>query len=244
MKQILLLFLKINWITTLFFNFKYLGWKKGRKIPVLLYKSCYIKGNGHFIVPDSCRFGMIKLGIKHEFSCISAIGINIENNGIIEFKGSGVIGNGCVLSVKKNAILSFGKNFGVTGDVKIHCHEKIFIGKNFSCSWNVLISDTDFHKCCNPYDGKIQSLTRPIEIGDNVWCCQNVMIGKGAIIPSWNTVAANSLVNKTYDTDYYAILAGIPAKATSKYLKRIDIELINRNDEKWMITNGLHLFNM
>lgn len=243
MKHFLLLFFKVNWIVTIFFNFKYLGWKKGHRLPVLLYKSCCIKGRGHFIVPDKCCFGMIKLGIKHEFSCISAIGVHIENNGVIEFKGSGVMGNGCVISVKKNAILSFCENFGMTGDIKIHCHERICIGKNFSCSWNVLISDTDFHSCRNPYDGKVQPLTQPIEIGDNVWCCQNVMIGKGATISSWNIIAAYSFVNKSFKSGDYTILAGIPAKEKLKHLKRIDLEAINNSNKRWMITNGLHLFN-
>ena len=121
---------------------------------------------------------MIKLGIKHEISCISSIGILIENNGIIKFQGSGIMGNGCVIYVKKNAVLSFGKNFGMTGNIKIHCHEKIFIGRNFSCSRNVVISDTDFHECLNPDDGNIMPKTKPIIIGDNVWCCQHTFISK------------------------------------------------------------------
>lgn len=243
MRHFLLLLLKVNWASTLYFNFKYLGWKKGKKIPILLYKKCHIRGNGSFLLPNNCCFGMIKLGIKHEFSCISAIGIHIENNGIIEFKGSGIIGNGSVMSVKKNAILSFGKNFGMTGDIKIHCHDKIFIGNNFSCSWNVSITDTDFHECLNPNNGEIQPLTRPIRIGDNVWCCQSVIISKGANVPSWNILAANSLVNKSFYTHHYAILAGIPAREISKQLKRCDIEQINQLTRDWKITCGLKLFN-
>lgn len=243
MKNFIKIFLKVNWITTLFFNFKYLGWKKGRRIPVLLFNKCNIRGKGQFTISDKCRFGMIKLGIKHEFSCISETGIYIYNGGIIEFKGSGIIGNGCVISVKKNAILSLGKNFGITGDIKIHCHEKILIGNNFSCSCNVLISDTDFHECINPDNGLKQPMTKPIEIGNNVWCCQQSIISKGSIIPDWVTIAQMSMTNKKYECSSYSILAGIPAKCINKKLIRKDISIINNLSKNWIITNGFNLFN-
>lgn len=240
MRNFLKIFFKVNWIATILFNFRYLGWKKGKKIPVLLFRSCHVRGKGSFIIPNDCCFGMIKLGIKHEISCISSIGILIENNGIIKFQGSGIIGNGCVISVKKNAVLSFGENFGMTGDIKIHCHEKIFIGRNFSCSWNVVISDTDFHECLNPDDGKIMPKTKPIIIGDNVWC----FISKGSIIPNWTTIAQLSLTNRKYNCINYSILAGIPAKCMNKRLVREDISKINSLPDSWIITKGFKVFNI
>lgn len=244
MRNFLKIFFKVNWIATLLFNFRYFGWKKGKIIPVLLFRSCHVRGKGSFIIPNDCCFGMIKLGIKHEISCISSIGILIENNGIIKFQGSGIMGNGCVISVKKDAVLSFGKNFGMTGDIKIHCHEKIFIGRNFSCSWNVVISDTDFHECLNPDDGKIMPKTNQIIIGDNVWCCQHTFISKGSIIPDWTTIAQLSLTNKKYNCINYSILAGIPAKCMNKKLVREDISKINSLPDNWIITKGFKVFNI
>lgn len=86
--------------------------------------------------------GMINLGLKHEECVLSRIGVSICNEGKIEFNGSGLLGNGSSIVVKKNARLCMGENFGITGNLNLHCNNKITIGKFFSCSWNVSIDES------------------------------------------------------------------------------------------------------
>ena len=93
-----------------------------------------------------------------------------------------------------------GKNFGITGDVSIHCYENINIGDFFSSSWNVAIDDTDHHKLMDVEHNEEKAETKPITIGNNVWICQKVSILKGSNLPDWTIVSSNSLVNKKYLT--------------------------------------------
>ena len=111
-----------------------------------------------------------------------------------------MIGNGCSLTIGKDGILQMGRNFGITGDVSIHCYESINIGDFFSCSWNVSIDDTDHHKLMDVEHNKEKAETKPITIGNNVWICQQVTMLKGSNLPDWTIVSSNSLVNKKYLT--------------------------------------------
>jgi acetyltransferase-like isoleucine patch superfamily enzyme len=61
-------------------------------------------------------------------------------------------------------------------------------------------------------DGSITSLTAPIRIGSNNWIGNRCSIMKGATLPSYTIVAANSLCNKKYDFPEYSLIAGSPAK--------------------------------
>ena len=159
------------------------------------------------------------------------------------FKGSALIGNGCKIDIKKDAILEIGRNTGITGDTTINCHEHISIGDYFSCAWNVTICDTDFHECYHFNDkGKyLPSVNKPIEIGKYVWICQNATILKGTTISDWCTVASNALARGNYVANNYSIIAGIPAKKSEHKLIRNDLyELSLMGD--FMITKGINVF--
>lgn len=242
MKRIIWNLLRVNWIITLYFNFKYLPLSKAIRLPILIYGICKLKGNGIYKIADICKFGMIKLGIKNESTCTSVWGVSIVNDGTITLEGSGVLGNGSAIEVKKNANFFIGENFGITGNFTLHCHDSITIGKNFSCGWNVAIADTDFHQCYDPETKVSYHMAKKIKIGNNVWCCQNVMIAKGTTVNDWNTIAAYSLANKEYDSPPYSIIAGIPAKLVKKKIKRVDMEKITHQPVGWQITSGLDTF--
>ena len=197
------LFCKVNWFRTVYFNCKYLPFYQARHLPILLYHPGTICGYGSYIIDveqDKVKFGMLKLGVKNENSVLTRTGICISNSGKLIFKGSGVIGNGCSLTIGKDGILQMGKNFGITGNVSIHCHESINIGDFFSCSWNVSIDDTDHHKLMDVERNEEKKETKPITIGNNVWICQQVTMLKGSKLPDWTIVSSNSLVNKKYLT--------------------------------------------
>ena len=197
------LFCKVNWVRTIYFNYKHLPFYQAKHLPIFLYHPGAICGNGSYVLDvemDKIKFGMLKLGVKNENSIITKTGICISNAGKIVFKGSGVIGNGCSLTVGKDGILLMGENFGITGNVSIHCFENVIIGAFFSCSWNVTIDDTDHHKLMDVIQNKEKTETRPIIIGDYVWLCQHVTVLKGSELPAWTIVSSNSLVNKRFNT--------------------------------------------
>lgn len=239
------LFCGVSWLRTIYFNFRYLPYRQAIRLPILLYHPEGICGNGLYVIDvplEEIKFGMLKLGVKNEESVLTKTGVVISNFGTLIFKGAGVLGNGCSLIIGNQGRLSIGKNFGITGDVSIHCYDSIEIGAFFSCSWNVTIDDTDHHKLMDLDNNKEKEETKPIKIGDYVWLCQHVSVFKGSELPAWTIVSSNSLVNKRYLVSPYSVLAGMPAKDTGKKLKRMDIEgFITK--QNWYITEGLKIFN-
>lgn len=239
------LLMKVNWCRTLYFNFKHLPFRQAMHLPVLLYHPGTLSGRGTFVIDvptKNIKFGMLKFGVKNENSILTQTGISISNHGKFILKGSGVIGNGTSITIGKSGVLSIGKNFGITGDVSVHCFEKVEIGSFFSCSWNVSIDDTDHHQLFDVDNNVEMRMTKAIHIGDNVWICQNVTILKGSSLPNWSIVSSNSLVNKSYTTPPYSVLAGVPAKCIEKKIKRVDIANFLSNED-WKITEGLKIFN-
>lgn len=83
-------------------------------------------------------------------------------------------------------------------------------GNYCRCSWNVYISDTDFHYIKNIETGEVKNNTKKISIGNNCWIANNVSISKGSIIANNNIIASNSYINKVF-CESNTLLAGAPA---------------------------------
>lgn len=106
--------------------------------------------------------------------------------------------------IKKNT--KIGNNF-----TAISLNE-IKIGKNCLIGSNVKLLDSDFHSVNKDRkDDHISS--KKIEIKDNVFIGDNVLILKGVIIGNNCTIGAGSVVTKSFPDD--TILAGNPARAIS-----------------------------
>lgn len=247
------LFIKVDWIDTFRIN-SMLPFRQGKHFPILLFNAHLRAKKGSIILncdDSQCRFGIIKLGIAHSPNICSNSGVNLHvKNGRLIFNGAGIIGNGSSIECLNNetsggyGTIELGKNFGVTGNFHVASKSYIKIGENLSCSWNVSIYDTDFHTYMDPSANIVCDISEDIYIGDNVWLCQSVTILKGSIIPNWVTIGACSLVNKDYSkVPDYTIIAGVPARITSKSIKRMDIERISQSSS-WQITSGLKLFDV
>lgn len=86
-------------------------------------------------------------------------------------------------------------------------------------------------------------MSQAVIIGNNCWLCQKCTLLKGTNIPDWATVGALAMVNRDFsEMPYYVVLAGIPAKAVAKKLKRTDLAVIAQS-YNWNVTGGLSLLN-
>ncbi|QJD88451.1 acyltransferase [Cohnella herbarum] len=88
---------------------------------------------------------------------------------------------------------------------EIMSKQSVTIGTGCAISWDVVISDTDYHEIAGT------SSTKPIVIGDEVWIGCKSTILKGVTIGNGAVVAAGSVVTK--DVAPHTLVAGIPAKA-------------------------------
>lgn len=91
----------------------------------------------------------------------------------------------------------------VAHETSISIGSQCLIGINFTCF------DSDFHSC-DPLDRNINIISKPVNIGNNVFIGSNVTILKGVSIGNGSTVGANSVVTKSFPDN--SIIAGNPAK--------------------------------
>ena len=130
-----------------------------------------------------------------------------------------LLGVGSRLVVGKDGVLTIGNHFDNSAKLYVICEQKVTIGHDVVCSWDVLIMDTDYHETKDLRTGKISSERDCVIIGDRVWLCGRSMVLKGSDIPEGCILGAMSIANKPYATAN-ALLVGQPAK-----IKREDITI-------------------
>lgn len=204
-----------------YFNFHYLPFRQAIKLPIVFYKLHFGKLKGKIIIKGEIKHAMIRLGFN-DVAIYPSSGCLFQNaGGAIFFNGRCNIGNASAIAVGKNGVLSFGNNFNATAGLKIACQHRIEIGDNVLCGWETFFLDSDFHKL-SLVDGN--NSNPPISfssviVGKGCWFGFKSTIMKGTYIPSYCTIASNSVVNKKY-TEEYTLLAGTPAKVLKKGLYR------------------------
>jgi len=138
------------------------------------------------------------------------ISIIMGTNSKLTINGDFVLGDGVKIFINDNAELIIGGRelefrSGITSNVIVMVYKKITIGKDFLCSWNVFISDSDWHIINET------NFNKDINIGDHVWVGNNCSILKGSIIGNNCIISSFSkLVNKNYPENI--MIGGIPAK--------------------------------
>lgn len=208
MRAFINLLKKVNLWKTVYFNFHYFPLKTAIKMPVFIYwRSELYKIQGKIIIDAPVTTGMVKFG-AHGLGTQDLLYSRTmwEVMGILIIKGKANIGRGSKISVGKDAVLTLGDNFTITGDSEIICQKKISFGNNCLLSWDILIMDTDFHDVTNE-KGDIVNSPKPILIGDHVWIgCRNTIL-KGVSIASDNIISANSTITRSIQ-DSHCVIGG------------------------------------
>lgn len=226
---------KCNVIKTIYINFKMLPLKKAVHIPIFVYgKTIFRSLSGSLEIKGEIYAGMIKIG-KNDYYVKTAIPLtNWIVNGKLIFNGPFKFLNGGYLCLSRRGCLEFGENGFIGTDYKIICFESIKIGNQLEATWNVSMYDTSFHYIHLKGSG-INKLTKPIEIGNQVWIGNNSTLVKGCRIPDMSIIANMSFVNKDF-TNYCngLLIAGIPAVVKKVGAKRIfNYEFERKLDEKY-----------
>ncbi|MBR6648235.1 MAG: hypothetical protein IKL29_02520, partial [Bacteroidaceae bacterium] len=158
-----LFFWDINWIKTIWFNFKVLPFRLAIKMPIVISYNTKIKNTGEIILPDNAYFGMFSIGvIKIATLEANDYKIVLNNQGTFKVGGLIKIHPGARIYVAKDATLSVGNLVGIGANSKVVCFKDIVIGDNFRMSWNSQIFDTDFHFLQNVSKGFYYQRTKPI----------------------------------------------------------------------------------
>lgn len=194
--------------------------KEAIKLPCLVRFNTHIvdlKGkirvkNGR-VKPFMFNFGFGNIGVfdkKFERSIL-------QINGIIEIEDKVCFGQGCRLCVTDQAIVHIGAGFVNTATMTLICANSIFISKQVTISWNVLIMDTDWHNTIDTINNTVGCCSRPIYIGDKAWIGARSIILKGSYLPYGSIVGAGAVVTKQYKEKNICI-AGNPAVVVKKHV--------------------------
>ena len=216
-----------GFLYSIFFNFKNLPFEQAKKLPIIFYSVSFVRNPFKkmkvIINSNAVDFGMIRIGYPYvnnwciEKKCV----IDIE--GTVIFYGKCLIFQKAHLSVYKNAMLEFGKNFSASSGLNLCCVNKITFQEEVMLGWDVTIMDTDFHYLVN--NENTNTNTKSINIGKNNWIGAKCIITKGTHTPNYCTFGAGSVISGIYGCKEKTILKGNPAVEISSgwFLKENEI---------------------
>lgn len=218
LRMIKIHFWYINWIKTIWFNFKALPFKKAIKIPFVISYNTTIKNIGKIELSEEIHTGMISLGVSR----VPGIDSNLNkiffcNNGTLKIKGNLHIHSGVLILISDKATVELGERVKFGCKTRIICRNSIVVGNDFRMSWEGQMFDTDFHFLYNIEKDTYYPRNKPIIIGDNVFVGNRCTIGKGTVIPSGSVISCVSKISGDFlDDGENLLLSGNPAKVIKK----------------------------
>ncbi len=214
----------LNFIKTVYFNFKFLQFKEALRFPILMYGKVSLKGNkGKIIFSCKTTYGIVRIGKNTD--CFSAQNrCLVYLDGIIEFGGSFLASNGVTITVSKGAKLDIGDIVSLGAGAKIRCQNYIKIGKGTGIVEECQVFDTNFHSTKNIQTSMVINPNSPVIIGEFCWIGNRTTVMKGTILKDNTIVASNSLLNKDYSILFnvpYPVIGGMPARLLGSGVVRI-----------------------
>ena len=190
--------LNLNIWKTIYLNFHYFPFKTACRMPLFVYRrSELFKTEGKIVLnvpakPGLLRFGVHGLGTQDMLYSRSIW----EVSGTLVVNGKACIGRGSKVSIGKDATLSLGNSFNITGNSALICQKEISFGDNCLLSWDILLMDTDFHKILDA-EGNVRNAPKAIHVGNHVWIGCRTTILKGVTIADNNIISATSTITKS-----------------------------------------------
>lgn len=201
---------------SIFFNFKYLPFKYAIRLPILVYKPCFLALKGRIILDcDNITTGMIRFGWD---SCSlyypnNRYGIIFENHGgTIIFKGKAIIASGSAISIGPKGQIEFGDDILFSANAKIVSYNHIKFGSHVRIGWENIIMDTDLHQTINKDTGKKSIINGEIIIGRNNWIGNKCILLKRTKTPDYCIITAYSVINKELGFEPYCLCGGNPVE--------------------------------
>lgn len=191
-------FWNINWIKTIYLNFKVLPFSKAVMLPLLVGKHVKLRSIGKIIIEDEITTGMISLGVvyckgwedpKDGYFILS-------NRGTMIFKGHVKFYTSVKLYVKGK--MTFGGNNSIGARSMFFCYNEINLGYNSGCSWDCTYSDTNFHPLKDLVSDKFLKQDGKIVIEDNVFVGNHTCILINTKIPAGSVISSYSKVSGSF----------------------------------------------
>ena len=228
-------FLKVNWIKTIYFNFKKFPFSIAKKLPVFFYGKVKFQDiSGEVIINAPIRRGMIGFGQPYEMNTIHKGIAEIMLAGKLICRGNIQFGKDYFIYIKQNAILEMGNMASMGSSGKIICTKSVFFGDYARIGSESQVIDTNFHQMFNTFTNEKFPISAPIKIGKFNFISNRVTILSKTITPNFCTIASNSLCTKDYTTlGENILIGGVPAKLLKTNISR-DWESEKENMDIWL----------
>lgn len=151
--------------------------------------------------------GIVRIGYKTFKHSHLETRVLVGPNAVLSFKGKAVIGYGADIEVFKNAKLTIGEGVGMNIGATIVCYDEINIGNYTMLGRHITIRDNNGNHYMNRVGYKN---TRPVNIGDKVWLCEQSTIMPGVTVGDGAIVGALSFVVKKVPS--HCMVSGHPAE--------------------------------
>lgn len=214
----------LNPFATLWLNVRCLPLSQAVYLPLLVYgRPKFFDLSGKICFSCEVKYGLVRINGNHIYAP-SYQGNQSEFilKGCIVFHGRSQIDTGVKLFVGSGAMLEMGDKTKICDMVNVGCYKYIGVGKMSRITHRCQLMDTNYHFVANMSSRTIPSAIRPIKIGRNVWVGNSTTIMGGTIIPDYQIVASNSLVNKELNVPPYSIIGGIPAKLIKTGYRKVE----------------------
>jgi acetyltransferase-like isoleucine patch superfamily enzyme len=208
------LILKVNWVKTLYFNYKKFPYKIARKLPVIIYGPVKLSNiSGEIKIEGPISKSMIGFGQYFEKQTTSRGIAELNIQGTLVFKSNAHIGKDFFIYIAKDAYCEFGYMGCLGSSVKLICTHKVVIGNWAGIGYESQIIDSTLHPMMNKETGEHYPKTGPVIIGNYNSFSNRISIMPNTVTPDHCVIASNSLCNKDYTSlGNYILIGGIPAK--------------------------------
>lgn len=212
----------VNWMKTLYFNFKKFPFQDATKLPVFFYGKVKFQNISAKICIDApLKRGMIGFGQPYEMNTLHKGIAELVIKGTIVFKGNVQFGKDYFIYVAEKGYCEFGNMSSLGSNGKIICIDKIILGDYARLGSECQIIDTNFHQMIDTNTNYKFKMNAPIVIGDYNYIGNRVSIMQETLSPNYCTIASNSLCNKDYSSlGNNILIGGIPAKLLKNNISR------------------------
>ena len=237
-KRRLKIIISINWIKTLYFNFKMLPFNIAKKLPVFFYGSAKFSSlKGYIRIEAPIKTGMIGFGQKFEMMTRERGVAEIVLDGTFVIKGHVQFGKDYLVYIKKDAYCEMGHMSCIGTKGKLICTHKIIIKDWVRIGYESQLIDTNFHQMMDTITQEKYRMSHPILLGNFNSIANRVSIMAKTKTPNYCVIGSNSLCNKDY-TNFgeHILIGGTPAKLIKTNFSR-DWEGEKKSMYRWLIVN-------
>ncbi len=219
--RIIRLIFKINWIKTLYINFKTQKFSDAIKLPIIVFGKLKIYSlSGKVTINCPIKFGTILIGKDFDHFPNSLLPVKLLVNKELIFNGPTIISGGTTIT-SWTGIISIGKYTSIGSGNVIKSSVKITIGDYSRIVSNCILMDTNVHFVVNS-NNSISNIFGEIFIDKYCWINAGTVINKGVKLPKYTITGRNSFINKDYSNENEGLLLiGNPAIIKGYGLKKI-----------------------